>query len=238
MEYGYTISAWPAADPVTCAGGIFTECSNGPQQPAFEYLVKVLKPGDSLVIPSLSVFGSSLAKVCEKWNEVENKGATIQILDFPDGISQLSTASLGRVFNYANETIQTRLKLNQQAGYERAKKNGKHRGRKPLEIPRSFGLLQKQYKAGTITARQAALQLNVSVPTFLRWLKNDESKATGKREGANNDMEEGRTAACGAGSVHCVPAACSGAGTAFFTNGFSYGDTASDRDGSAAGSKS
>lgn len=182
MEYGYTTSACPTSDPVICTGGVFTECSSNPHQPAFRCLLQVLKPGDSLVIPTLSVFGSSLQQICGKWNEVERKDVTIRILDFPKGIMELDTASLGSLFNYASEAIQTQLRMNQQAGYEQAKRAGKHMGRKPMQIPQGFEALQRQYRSGEISAREAAMQLNVSVTTFLRWSRDDGSNVTGKKE--------------------------------------------------------
>lgn len=182
MEYGYTTSTCPTTDPVICTGGVFTECGSNPNQSAFRCLLKVLKPGDSLVIPSLSVFGSSLQQICGKWNEVERKDVTIRILDFPEGITELDTTGLGSLFNYTSEAIQTQLRMNQQVGYEQAKKAGKHMGRKPMQIPKDFETLQRQYRSGEISAREAAIQLNVSVTTFLRWSRNDESNVTGKKE--------------------------------------------------------
>ena len=51
------------------------------------------------------------------------------------------------------------------------RRNLKQAGPKPKEIPAEFDVLSESYKAGRISSRAAAEQLNVSHTTFIRWCR-------------------------------------------------------------------
>jgi DNA invertase Pin-like site-specific DNA recombinase len=65
----------------------------------------------------------------------------------------------------------------QAEGIREAKKAGKYRGRKPIEIDSlKFQALYNEWKSGKITAVAMQKQLNLTAPTFYRRVKQFEVK--------------------------------------------------------------
>jgi DNA invertase Pin-like site-specific DNA recombinase len=65
----------------------------------------------------------------------------------------------------------------QREGIEEAKKAGKYKGRKPIEVDgRAFQGIYDDWKAGTLTAARAQKLLGLTAPTFYRRVKKYEDK--------------------------------------------------------------
>lgn len=69
-----------------------------------------------------------------------------------------------------------RLKKAQTIGIEKARRDGKYKGRKPIHIDFvQFDKVVKDFERKKIDANEASKQLGISVPTFYRKLKEDQT---------------------------------------------------------------
>lgn len=69
----------------------------------------------------------------------------------------------------------TNWKELQRQGIEKAKAEGKYKGRKPIEIDwKNFGMLYEQNQKGQLTKNEWGIKMNVSRPTLLKYIKQYE----------------------------------------------------------------
>ena len=76
-----------------------------------------------------------------------------------------------QLLSYVAQTEREFIRQRQAEGIAAAKRNGVRFGRKPMERPAAFCVLQKQWQDQKISARVAARQLGITHSTFLRWAK-------------------------------------------------------------------
>jgi len=153
-------------------------------RPRYKWLIKKLKPGDTLVIKSVDRLGRNYQEIIEQWRLITKEtGAAIVVLDLP----LLDTRQNGRdltgvfiadmvlqIMSYMSELEKDFNHHRQKEGIAVAKERGVKFGRVPKERPELFHALREQWQQGKISARNAAQQLEISHPTFLAWVKNME----------------------------------------------------------------
>ena len=74
-----------------------------------------------------------------------------------------------QLLSYVAQTEREFLRQRQAEGIAAAKAKGVRFGRKPMERPKEFQSLYSLWKAGGISAREAARRLNITHQTFIRW---------------------------------------------------------------------
>lgn len=75
-----------------------------------------------------------------------------------------------QILSYVAQTEREYIKKRQAEGIAAAKQRGVQFGRPKLQIPEEFAQCKTLYETKQITSREAAAMLQVSQPTFLRWL--------------------------------------------------------------------
>ena len=75
-----------------------------------------------------------------------------------------------QILSYVAQTEREYIKKRQAEGIAAAKQRGVKFGRPKLQIPEEFAQCKTLYETNQITSREAAAMLQVSQPTFLRWL--------------------------------------------------------------------
>lgn len=83
MEYSYMRVAEADKYPAELKNTVFADTRGDPESPEFQRLLTVIQPNDSVHIPTLTDLGSSLAQVCEKWQQLLDLGVRIWLLDCP-----------------------------------------------------------------------------------------------------------------------------------------------------------
>lgn len=150
-------------------------------RPAYQKLIKKLKPNDLLVIKSIDRLGRNYTDIIEQWRIITNeKKADIVVLDMPlldtrnkkDLIGTLLTDVVLPLLSYFAQNELDSIRQRQAEGIAAAKARGVKFGRKTIQRPYNFDVIFKQWKAGDISARKAAKLLGVSHFTFLKWTKN------------------------------------------------------------------
>ena len=146
----------------------------------YQRLTRRLKEGDTLVVKSIDRLGRNYNEILEQWRIItKEKGAAIVVLDMPlldtrqnrDLTGTLIADIVLQLLSYVAQTEREFIRQRQAEGIAAAKRNGVKFGRKPMERPAAFCVLQKQWQDQKISARAAAKQLGITHSTFLRWVK-------------------------------------------------------------------
>lgn len=77
-----------------------------------------------------------------------------------------------QLLSYVAQTEREFIKQRQAEGIAAAKARSVKFGRRPIPKPEYFDRYVSEWKKGSILAREAAKQMNVSHKIFLRWTKN------------------------------------------------------------------
>lgn len=146
----------------------------------YKRMVRKLKKDDTLVVKSIDRLGRNYEEILEQWRIItKEKQAAIVVLDMPlldtrqnrDLTGTLIADIVLQLLSYVAQTEREFIRQRQAEGIAAAKRNGVKFGRKPMERPAAFCVLQKQWQDQKISARAAAKQLGITHSTFLRWVK-------------------------------------------------------------------
>lgn len=149
-------------------------------RPGYKRVVRRLKPHDVLVIGSIDRLGRNYDEILTQWRHItKEKAADIVVLDMP----LLDTRQKGKdltgtfiadlvlqILSYVAQTEREYIRKRQAEGIAAAKQRGVKFGRPRLQIPEEFPHCKQLYIENQISSREAAAILQVSQPTFLRWL--------------------------------------------------------------------
>lgn len=149
-------------------------------RPAYQRLIKKIKPEDVLVVKSIDRLGRNYKEILEEWRIItKEKGASIVILDMPildsrkdkDLIGTVISDIVLQLLSYVAETERTFIRQRQAEGIAAAKARGVKFGREKMVRPAQFPLLLKSWQRNELTARAAARKLGITHSTFLRWAR-------------------------------------------------------------------
>ncbi len=149
-------------------------------RPEYQKLLRKLKKDDVLVVKSIDRLGRNYEDILLQWREItKEKQAAIVVLDMPlldtrqnrDLTGTLIADIVLQLLSYVAQTERELIRQRQREGIDAAKERGVRFGREPIPIPPEFDGYAEQWAKGYISARSAAMKLNVSTNTFLRWLK-------------------------------------------------------------------
>lgn len=154
-------------------------------RPAYQRLMKRLKPDDVLYIKSIDRLGRNYEEIIQQWRFItKDKGADIVVLDMPLLDTRRGKDLLGtfiadlvlQVLSFVAQNERDLIRQRQMEGIAAAKARGVRFGRPALQIPDSFEEVYTQWKLKEINSRTAARYLDTSQTTFLKWAKKFCSK--------------------------------------------------------------
>lgn len=150
-------------------------------RPAYQRLMRKLKPKDVVVIKSIDRLGRNYDEILEQWRIItRDKKAAIVVLDMPLLDTRQKDRDLTGVFisdlvlqilSYVAQTERENIHKRQAEGIAAAKARGIHMGRPKLEKPDDFEKICTAYRENKLSSLAASELLNVSKATFLRWAK-------------------------------------------------------------------
>lgn len=164
---------------------IFTDKASGKDfnRPSYQQLMRKLKPGDVVFVKSIDRLGRNYQEIIEEWRSItQQKGAHIVVLDMPLLDTRNDKGELTSVFitdvvlqllSYVAQVERDNIKQRQAEGIASAKARGVRFGRPRIERPGIYEKTKRAYEKGSITRREAADRLKVSVTTFDTWTKED-----------------------------------------------------------------
>lgn len=166
---------------------VFADMASGKDfhRPEYKRLIKRLKKGDVLAVKSIDRLGRNYEEIIEEWRKItKEKKAAVVVIDMPlldtrdrpDGITGVFISDFVlQLLSYVAQLERENIRQRQAEGIAAAKARGVHFGRPRKAKPNSYGVIRGAYLDGTITRREAAGLLGVSVSTFDKWLREDDT---------------------------------------------------------------
>ena len=149
-------------------------------RPAYQRLLQILKPKDTLIIKSIDRLGRDYGEILEQWRVItKERQADVVVLDMPlldtrqkerDLTGTFIADLVLQILSYVAQTEREFIRQRQAEGIAAAKERGVKFGRPPKERPASFQDIREAWKRREISAREAARRLHVNHKTFLEWV--------------------------------------------------------------------
>lgn len=159
------------------ANNIYMDKQSGKdfQQPAYQRLVRRLKPDDLLYIKSIDRLGRNYKEILEQWRVLtKEKGVDIVVLDMPlldtrrgkDLMGTFLSDIVLQVLSFVAENERTNIRQRQAEGIAAARARGIRFGRPPKPLPDNFHAIHQAWRGKKITLHQAAEACGMPVGTF------------------------------------------------------------------------
>ena len=143
-----------------------------PDRPQLKAMLSFVRQGDTVIVESISRFARNTRDLLELVGQLHAKG--VEFVSQKEAID--TTTPTGKfmltVFGAVAELEREYLLQRQREGIELAKREGRYRGRKPIQRDQ-FDAVVLQWRSGQITAVQAIRKLQISKSTFYRKVKTD-----------------------------------------------------------------
>ena len=164
---------------------IFADKASGKDfnRPSYRRLMRKLKPGDVVFVKSIDRLGRNYQEIIEEWRSItQKKGAHSVVLDMPLLDTRKDKGEITSVFitdvvlqllSYVAQVERENIKRRQAEGIASAKARGVKFGRPKIERPGIYLKTKRAYESGSITRKEAADRLKISVTTFDNWMKED-----------------------------------------------------------------
>ena len=108
-------------------------------RPQLQAMLEYIREGDIVVVTELERLGRNNKELTEVMNNIQAKGATLEVLNLPtlrgiedDNLRRLLNNLILELYKYQAQAERERIKERQAQGIVLAKKQGKYRGRKSL----------------------------------------------------------------------------------------------------------
>lgn len=169
----------------------FTEKVSGKdtKRPKLQAMLDFVREGDVVYVMDFSRLSRSvrdLLSIVDLLNEKNVRLVSLkENLDTSTPTGKLMLTVIGAIAEFERQNILER----QREGIEIAKREGRYKGRKPMEIE-NLGEVYQDWKAGKITAVAACKLLEIGRDTFYRRVKEYEKelgKVNGSEEQENGD---------------------------------------------------
>lgn len=143
------------------------------ERKGFKECMNYLRGGDKLVVYSLSRLARSTKDLLNIIEELQKKGVEIisisENIDTQTATGKLLLGIIAAVNQFEVESLRER----QLAGIERAKQDGKYKGRKEISKPKNWQEIYSDYMNRKITAKKAMEILNLKKNTFYKFTKEN-----------------------------------------------------------------
>lgn len=147
-------------------------------RPAYQHMMKRLKPGDLLIVKSIDRLGRNYDEIIKQWRLItKEKGADIKVVDMPlldtrngrDLTGILIADIVLQLLSYVAQTERENIHQRQAEGIAAAQQRGVCFGRPQIAKPAFFHDVLTAWMCKKISSRVAAKRLAVSQATFLKW---------------------------------------------------------------------
>lgn len=158
---------------------LFQEVMSGAskERPQLKKMLNYIREGDIVVVTELERLGRHNRDLTEIMNEIQAKGATLEVLNLPtlrgiedDNLRRLLNNLILEVYKYQSQAERERIKERQAQGIAIAKSKGKYKGRKPLFTEKDTRLKHafELYQSG-LSDREVAALTGINERTFRRY---------------------------------------------------------------------
>ena len=146
-------------------------------RPALQEMLGFVRKGDTLVVESYSRLARSSVDLLKIVDGLSEKGVGFisqkEHIDTTTPQGRLMLTIFAGIYQFERECMLQR----QREGIAIAKREGKYKGRKPIEVNQAaFEKIYSEWKTGKLKGVEAMNKLNLTKPTFYRKVKEYESK--------------------------------------------------------------
>ena len=152
------------------------------ERPALRQLMTFIREGDVVLITELDRLGRNSADLTEIMNEIQQKKATLDVLNLPslrciedENLRRLLNNIIIELYKYQAESERKRIRERQRQGIALAKISGKYKGRKKLfsennpRLQLAFDLYRHRKETGK-TLKDISAATGISRRTLDRYL--------------------------------------------------------------------
>lgn len=140
--------------------------------------MQLLRPGDTLVIKELDRLGRNYLQIKNEWQELQQKGVDIVVLDTPmlntanktDLEKKLISNIVFELLAYMSEKERIRIHARQAEGIAAAKVKGIRLGRPEIPMPSNFKSQYQRVLNREISATQLMKELGLKRNVFYRFV--------------------------------------------------------------------
>ena len=145
------------------------------ERPAYQRLVRRLRPGDLLCVQSIDRLGRNYEEVREQWRVLtKEKRVNIRVLDMPlldtrqgkDLMDTFIADLVLQILSFVAQSERESIKKRQAEGIAAAKARGVRFGRPPRPLPENFPAVHRAWRSKKLTLKQAAKACEMPVGTF------------------------------------------------------------------------
>ena len=146
-------------------------------RPAYQKLIKKLKPGDLLIVGSIDRLGRNYEEIIEQWRYITKEiRADIRVLDMPlldtsvhrDLTGTLIADIVLQLLSYVAQSERENIRKRQAEGIAAAKARGVRLGREEAQMPPDFEEWFFRWRRHEITSARLAHHCGVHVTTVYR----------------------------------------------------------------------
>jgi DNA invertase Pin-like site-specific DNA recombinase len=155
------------------------------EREGFQNMLKAMRKGDTLFIKSIDRLGRNKELIKGYLEQFKKEGIRVKIIDLPTTMQEVPEGNEWVIDMINNIIIEVYTSIAQQEretilqrqreGIDVAKAQGKHLGRPPVELPKEWTKLYKQWKAGQITAVAFMDAIDMKKATFYKKVKEYEA---------------------------------------------------------------
>lgn len=144
-------------------------------RPRYQKLVRILQPGDVLVVKSIDRLGRNYDEILEQWAVItKRRQAAIVVLDMPlldtrqgrDLTGTLIADIVLQLLSYVAQTERENIRQRQAEGIAAAKARGVHFGKRLRILPDNFEEVRRAWRNDQISLRRAAEACGLPKSTF------------------------------------------------------------------------
>ena len=144
-------------------------------RPELQKMLEYVREGDTIYIHDFSRLARNTKDLLEIVERLENKGVILvsnkENIDTSTATGKLMLTMIGAIAEFERQNLLER----QREGIAIAKREGKYKGRKAIDIP-DFGTHYERYMKREISKAKLAEELNVSRPTLDKLIKEYQEK--------------------------------------------------------------
>jgi DNA invertase Pin-like site-specific DNA recombinase len=154
------------------------------EREGFKHMLRAMRKGDTLYVKSIDRIGRNKQQIKEYLELFKKKGIRVKIIDLPttmqdmpenqEWVMDMINNIIIEVYTSIAQQERETLLQRQSEGIASAKAKGKHLGRPPLELPKEWNALYKEWKAGNIMAVEFMDKVGMKKATFYKKIKEYE----------------------------------------------------------------
>lgn len=141
------------------------------KRPQFQEMIDFLREGDTLYVESFSRLSRSTRDLLDTVNTLNEKGVSLvsdkEKIDTTTPQGRLIMTVFAAIYQFERENTLER----QREGIAIAKRQGKYKGRKPIEVTDAFLKIARNWEKGELALKDAVELSGVSQSTFFRKCK-------------------------------------------------------------------